>query len=230
MKYNKDKYTEDIKNKLKNCVLTEYDNEIIKKLKENTKSKDINNVVSDIYILFEKYKYSPKEIGELYSRSARTIEIFLKNNNLQRDRFEAQKIASKKRNYKEIMNKGRNTIFNNSCFGSNPEQHLRMELNTKLPIYFQNFEIIIGMNNKSILDDGKEVDIPIIILNGNKIIKIAIEFDGAYWHNKNKDEKKDVLLKNKDYKIFRFKQNNKTNKNDIDNFIYDIIKYIKNNI
>ena len=68
------------------------------------------------------------------------------------------------------------------------------------------------------------------MIRGNKVIKIAVEYDGYYWH-KNKNSKVDPL-KEKGYKLFIVcSKENATDKQineDIETTIKKVITYIEN--
>lgn len=216
--------------------LFEEDIKIINELKEKYKNKKYEPIIQDLYTLYVKAQYSPSDLGVVYHKDGRTFQTFFKNNGLSRNLFEAQQIAKNKRDYKEIMNKGRETMINNQILlkGSKPEIYTRDYINCRLSLEIPNLEIIVGVNNKSILDNGKEIDIPIIIIDNNKIYKFAIEYNGNHWHeNKNKDNIKLVMINQKGYHLFFIapKQNatNKQVKEYIENEIdTSIIPYIKN--
>lgn len=155
----------------------EQENKLLE-LKQIVKNRVYENIIKEIYIMYLN-NYSPKEIGRVYGKSARCFELLLKECGLNRNRYEAQAIAKTKRNYKEIHLKVRETLIKNqtNIKGSKPENYLRQLLNVKLPMAFPDCEIIVGLNNKSILDDGKEVDIPVLIIHNSQILKIAIKYN-----------------------------------------------------
>lgn len=233
--YEKFKYNKEESAKLNNVILSDEDNNIIDNLKMKYKDKKYEPIVQDLYILYKIYEYSPTDLGKVYGKDMRTFEMFFKENGLSRNLFEAQQIAKKKRNYKEIQLKGRQTMLKNSTNikGSKQEQYTRELLNCILPIKFPNCEIIVGLNNKSILDNGKEIDIPIVIINKDKIFKFAIEYNGDFWHkDENRDVEKIEMVNQKGYHLFYIapKENatNKQIKEHIENEINNnIIPYIK---
>jgi hypothetical protein len=189
---------------INNYKLKNEDVNIISILRGKYKYKKYYPIVKELYILFIN-GYSPKDLGKVFNKDARTFQLFFKENGLSRDRYEAQAIAKEKRDYKQILNKGRETRLKNNTDinGSKPEIYTRQYLNCRLPLEFPSIEIIVGLNNKSILENGKEIDIPIIIINKDKTYKFAIEYNGDYWHeNKNKDINKLEMINQKDYHLF----------------------------
>lgn len=218
---------------LKNTTFTSEQEQVLKKIYDTWGNSKYTPIVEDLY-KFWINNYSPEEIGAIYGKSNRLFQTFFKEVGLSRNKFEAQAIASTKRNYKEIMLKGRQTMIENNTNidGSSQEQYTRNVLNCKLPLAFPNYEVIVGLNNKSILDDGKEIDIPIIIINEDEILKIAIEYNGTFWHeDKERDGKKESEANEKGYKIFYLecKENatDKQVKEEVDRYCEEeIVKYI----
>ena len=115
---------------------------------------------------------------------------------------------------------------------SDKEDYLRQKINIELHLKFPDLEFIVGINNRTVLKD-KEIDIPIIAIKNDKIVRIAVEYNGWYWH-KDKEEKDDIKkkeLENLGYKVFIVaskkgaspKQINK----DIDNVINSIVEYME---
>lgn len=227
------KYNEKELELFKNTILAEDDEIKISKIKEFCEGKKNYYIVKEIYMMW-KNNYTPEEIANVYGKNIRTFQVFFKETGLNRDRYEAQAIASTKRDYKEIMAKGRETMLKNNTaiFGSKQEVYLRTLLNCKLPIELSNSEVIVGLNNKSILNDGKEIDIPIIIIENGQIYKFAVEYNGDFWYEEDKDNYKSNLAYKKGYKLFYIQpKNNATNKQikeqieyDIDNIIIPAIK------
>lgn len=228
------KYKEKELKLIDDTILSKEQQNILKKIYEIWGESKYKPIIEDVY-KFWISGYSPKDIAGVYGKSDRLFQNFFKKAGLSRDRFEAQAIAKQKRNYKEIMLKGRQTMIENNTNieGSSPEKYVRTILNCNLPLAFPNYEIIVGLNNKSILDDGKEIDIPIIIINKDKILKIAVEYDGEFWHrDKERNAKKENYANEKGYKIFYIEcKKNATDKQireEINRFCEEeIIKYIK---
>lgn len=228
---------EDIEVVQKVSSFTEKQTEELDRLFEVWGESKYKPIIEDIY-KFWINGYSPDDLGRVYGKSNRLFQAFFKKADLSRDRFEAQAIAKTKRDYKQIQLKSRETLLKKNTYilGSSQEQYIRNLLNCRLPMSFPNCEIIVGLNNKSILEDGLEIDIPIIIFHKDKIIKIAVEYDGYYWHDGDKDrgKYKSKHILNKNYKLFIFKpKQNATEKQIleyIDVLISEIEKYIRDNI
>lgn len=197
----------------------------MKELLGNSKWK---HKIDEVYKLWLN-NYSTSDIAKRYNVNMRTIQLMLKKIGLSRDKYEAQAIAKNKRNYRDIILKGKNTMLKNGIGTSNKEEYTRQRLNQELQINFPDDDIIVGLNNRSVLN-GKEIDIPIVVIRGNKVIKIAVEYDGYYWH-KNKNNKVDPL-KEKGYKLFIVcSKENATDKQineDIEATIKEVITYVKN--
>lgn len=224
-------------NVLKATTFTPEQQEVLKEIYKVWGKSKYKPIIEDLY-KFWLNNYTPAEIGAVYGKNNRTFQVFFKKAGLSRDRFEAQAIAKEKRNYKEIMLKGRKTMLKNktNILGSQQEQYLRNLLNCRLPLEFPNLEIIVGLNNKSILDDGKEIDVPVIIIANDKIIKLAIEYDGAFWHkDSNRDEEKKEYINEKGYVVFNIKCKEQATEKQIKEYIDEfceevIIKYINNKL
>lgn len=220
----------DIKEQLKNIFPVKRESKIFK-----TK-EDINYVFVNIYKMLYIFKCTSGEIYDCFQNvDKRTVLSWLKKVNWKLSREEVQSRAAKKRNYKQIRNKGRQTMLKkNVCGVSTPEEYTRQKLNTYLPQVFDKAQIIVGLNNISILQDGKEIDIPIIIFYNDKMYKLAVEYNGGYWHRDIKrDLEKQNLIKKDNYKLFYIQpiRNNLTGdqlKMYINNKITDISMEIKN--
>ena len=98
MKYYKE-YSEELLEVLTNFKFTkEQKKEYNKAIKTLHKNSPVREVFKDMYIFYQS-EFSMIEIGKIYNRSPRTIQLAFKKAGLNRDRFEAQRIATKKRNY-----------------------------------------------------------------------------------------------------------------------------------
>lgn len=196
--------------KIQEVELSEEECIRIDTFKYNFLKKKKSKYIKDIYIFYKLYKLgcSFREIEKLsnYNYEARGISRIFNEANLSRNKYESQKIGATKRNYGEIRNKIKKTMNEQyiSTLGSSIEEYIRNKLDSILyDILPQDYEIIIGKNTMNILKQY-ENDIPVIIINNNKFYKIAIEFDGSYWHENNKnDEIKEKLLFNMGYTLFR---------------------------
>jgi hypothetical protein len=171
---------------IKNYIFTEEESKNLLKMKELLGNSKWKHKIDEVYKLWLN-NYSTSDIAKRYNVNMRTIQLMLKKIGLSRDKYEAQAIAKNKRNYRDIILKGKNTMLKNGIGTSNKEEYTRQRLNQELQINFPDDDIIVGLNNRTVLN-GKEIDIPIVVIRGNKVIKIAIEYDGYYWH-KNKNTK-----------------------------------------
>lgn len=165
----------------------------------------IENLAKMMFIL----KLSVGEIAPYYNKTTRSIESWLTKLGWSRDRIEAQQIAAKRtRDYTKIRRTFKKTMLErfdeNQLFGSRPEQFARHKLNIELSCKLPKCEIIVGVNNVSIID--KEIDIPIIIFSKDKIYKYAVEVDGIVFHKvlhvQDRDFKKTESAIKKGYTIF----------------------------
>lgn len=220
---------------------------IIRKLEEVMKGKNVKALkqidtyyfLSNLYKMQFIFKYASSEIAQCFNRDIRVIQTWLKSINWNIDSYEAQQRASDRlRDYKQIRLKSKETLSKRVLVGSNPEDYIRHKFNLSLPLYFN--EVIVGLNNLSILDNGKEIDIPIIIIQDNNIYKFAVEVNGDIWHQDNEKENlKTNLAKGRGYKLFYIllSGNTRIQKNEygkvdeqIDNIIKQISKEINKNI
>ena len=212
---------------IRNHIFTEEEEKKLNELKILLGDSKWGHKIDEVYKLWLN-NYSTSDIAKRYNVNMRTIQLMLKNIGLSRDKYEAQAIAKNKRNYRDIILKGKNTMLKNGIGTSNKEEYTRQRLNQELQINFPDDDIIVGLNNRTVLN-GKEIDIPIVVIRGNKVIKIAVEYDGYYWH-KNKDSKVDPL-KEKGYKLFIVcSKENATDKQinkDIEATIKEVITYIE---
>ncbi|GAA0083010.1 hypothetical protein [Clostridium sp. CTA-6] len=165
-------------------------------------------IFENIYKMRYYFNYAPKEIYTCLNRSDRTIQKWLKILNWHFDIYEAQSKTVKRglRDYNKITISRKKTQFKNAIFGSKSEEYIRQKINILLTEQFNNYEVIVGENNTSILDNGNEIDIPIIMINkhNNQLYKIAIECNGDIWHNQieEKDIYKKNFIHNKGYTLF----------------------------
>ena len=169
---------------IRNHIFSEEEEKKLNELKILLGDSKWGHKIDEVYKLWLN-NYSTSDIAKRYNVNMRTIQLILKNIGLSRDKYEAQAIAKNKRNYRDIILKGKNTMLKNGIGTSNKEEYTRQRLNQELQINFPDDDIIVGLNNRTVLN-GKEIDIPIVVIRGNKVIKIAVEYDGYYWHkNKN---------------------------------------------
>lgn len=205
MKY-ENNYTNEINDVIKNTKLTDSDSLILTNCLRTIRNKDLLSVFKDMYKLYLN-DYSMIELSKIYNRSPRTIQWIFKNLGLNRDRFQAQKIASKKRDYVKIRKTFKETMLNryaeNQVLGSKVEEYSRIQVSLILNQLLPNGEVIVGINTMTKVG---ELDIPIVIFYGDKLYKFGIEIDGLFFHNrierKNADSAKDYRLEKIGYKIF----------------------------
>lgn len=108
------------------------------------------------------------------------------------------------------------------------EDYARKKLNYALPQAFVDCEVIVGLNNISILNKGYEIDIPIIIIKNGRLYKFAIEYNGSYWHrDKERDLEKSIEIKDKGYSLFYFAADGNTPNQRIDQIDSQIDSFIK---
>ncbi len=230
-KYKNFKYDNEINSILSSTILTPKDEEALKKIFNHFNSLNVNRgykyIIKDLYILTEKKQMSTTDIASIYDVSSRTIQIWLKELEINRSRKQAQKIAVTKRDYKSIRETYKKTMFDRlvstQLTGSLLENFIRYNLNILLAeqLKEKEYEVIIGINSLGILD--METDIPVIIIKNSNIYKFIIEVDGYISHQDNqgieRDKKKDELATNKEYKLLRLTTKAYFNEND-DKLIY----------
>lgn len=211
----KREYTKEVEDKLKKISLT---NEQQTKLEEClSKLNPYDNVrlidvFEDMYKLFVN-DVSTSDIAKIYNRSTRTIQMIFKKFGMERDKFKAQSIAVKKRDYHKIKESHKKTMLKRftetELFGSQIEQYIRAEVSLYLSkkINAIDGDVIVGVNTLTAVG---ELDIPIIILYKGKTYKYGIEVDGAGFHNFNfelnqpkVDQAKENKLWDRGYKMFR---------------------------
>lgn len=224
--------------------LTSEQHNVLLNCLERLKNKDVIPVFEDMYKLYLN-NYSMIELSKIYGRSARTIQLIFKNLGMNRDRFEAQKIAAKNRNYVTIRKSYKKTMqkrfVDNQLFGSRIEQFARYELNVLLNELIPESDIIVGINTVTKVG---ELDIPIVVLYHDSVYKYGIEIDGNYFHNEENRKKFDCDKINKlnqiGYKVFSIETKAySSNKNSKETIIFqdelrarllDICKTIKNDV
>lgn len=171
------------------------------------KHKYLKPAFEDIYKLYIA-DVSTSDLSKIYNTNIRTIQLMLKEFGLQRDRFKAQSIAVKKRNYVEVRKTYKKTmakrLTRNQLTGSQVENVVRHDLNMRLHEMFPNYFVIVGVNT---MTNVGELDIPIAIYKESKLYKFGVEVDGKLFHKDDtrqiKDNKKTVELEKIGYKMFR---------------------------
>lgn len=144
---------------------------------------DLYNFIEDVYKLRFYLSLPVPLMAKYFNCPRRTMNYRLEKFGWRYNKKEAQIIAAdKSRDYTEIRIKSKKTSLK-SISKSNIEDRCRETLNLDLTQLLPKCDVIVGLNNLSILSDiSKEIDIPIIIINNNNIFKFAIEFQGSYWH------------------------------------------------
>lgn len=174
--------------------------------------KDKLTLYTYIYKLRYKLKCPIPDMSIFFHMSRQNMQLKLKKIGWEYTKSESALIANSKRDYKQIRLKSRFTLLENNKvhFGSSVEEYIRQKFNIVLTKILKNYEVIVGVNNLSILDDGMEADIPIIILGANSIFKYVIEPGAPCWHNAEDDMRKESFLNKKGYTTFRIitKDNN----------------------
>jgi len=213
------------KMQIKTIFPKEVDQYVLKKEKEDDINKQLTTFSKTFSSYFENeecmrqcfyniykmryiFKYTTGEIANCFlTRNERSVQAWLKTLKWQLDMFEVQKriVDRGRRDYKQIRNKSKETKLQR--MNSKPEEYTRQKLNVYLPQIMPDKEIVVGLNNVSILNGGSEIDIPILILSEGKIYKYAVEYNGGYWHNednRHKDIIKNKATKEKGYKMYIF--------------------------
>lgn len=230
---------------LSKIELTEDEIKTIKEANMKTTRKKFKKNLVNVYKLMFRKDYSTSDIADMFGVGIRTIQIYLKEVEWNRDRKEAQRIATKKRDYTSIRKNMKKTMSErfmaNNLFGSKVENYVRQRLDILLGEKFPNFEIIVGVNTMNIIDH--EIDIPIIIFKENKCFKFAVQVDGICWHSdevaikRDENSNKDAIEKGYiPLRIFTKATYTKSNrgtikyKEDIENGIQKVIEEIEKTI
>lgn len=197
----------------------ELDNKIKKEIKEklnvvsgisnpSPKQYSLEEIFCYIYIMLFTFNYTTGEVANCFrTRGIRTIQQWMIKMGWSLDKFQAQQriVNRGKRDYKEIRNKSKETKLKEGIdiHESRPEEYTRKRLNYSFPQIFKDCEVIVGLNNISILDKGREVDIPVIIIKDDTLHKFAIEYNGSYWHqDKEREINKSMEIIKKGYVFF----------------------------
>ena len=217
---------------IKNHIFTEEEEKKLNELKVLLGDSKWGHKIEEVYKLWLN-NYSTSDIARRYNVKVRQMQSVLKELGLARTYKEAGVLANNKKNWVEISAKGRKTLLERNRVGSSDkEDYLRQKINIELHLKFPNTEFIVGLNNRTTLN-GKEIDIPIIAIKDNKIVRIAVEYNGWYWHKDRaeKDNAKKEELEELGYKVFVLASDKGANteqiNKDIDNIISGIIEYIE---
>lgn len=206
--------------------------------KVHMKTEDLYKM---IYYLYVENQLTTKQLSRCFKISKNSMYRELVKMGINMTLEEASQRASKQgsRNYTKIYNNAKKrmmySVLEGGLTGSESENHLRTILNVELinRLDRQRYIVIVGLNNSGIIPP-REVDIPIIIIDNDsdKIKKIAVEFNGAHWHNQNdvKDEKKAEDLEKIDWKYFGFFYSGKSNENENSQFYREQVDLLCDNI
>ena len=217
-------YSDEIRKIFNNAVLTSYQDDELKKCLNNIKPY-LKDVFEDMYKLFIN-DFSCNEIGKIYAKNERTIQYVFKKLGLQRNAYEAQRIAVKKRDYVSIRKTCKKTMLDRlpetQLSGSFIENVVRHDIGLLLQNTLSDeYEIIVGINT---MTSAGELDIPIIILHNKKIYKFGIEVNGIFFHEgKNivyKDSNKQTNLEKLGYRTFKIETKAYYRKNSVHNVKY----------
>jgi predicted DNA-binding protein YlxM (UPF0122 family) len=182
---------------------------VVEKMFKEQTGMDIKDWLKEKYI---DEGLSLEDIADLIGMSPRRLSDKVRYYKLIKTPSQARQNAMERGtiNYKEISKKARISRIKHGA-GSNSQDMFRElikhHLVTKLDD-FKGIEIITGYNEYGVLDT-LEIDIPIIIFYNNKILKLAIEYDGDYWHNNEDDLIKEELLNKRNWQLIRIVETKK---------------------
>ena len=200
--------------------------------------KSKGQLLSSLWYMIKICKLSPKEVSIATNSSVIAISRACRNYGISVPTDEAMKLSfgKQQRNFSASLMRARNThlrtINKTVMMGSNLENYCRTYIDTNISKYIDitKFEVVVGVNSLNIIA-GKEIDIPIIIINKltNQVYKYALEIDGSFWHKirTQMDKRKNDLFVNSSWIFFRIVQEiDETKKeltNKIDKFLYNEI-------
>lgn len=210
------------------------------KSKESPNKKlDIEKIESEykmpirevLYTLRYKGKMNCNQIAKLFDVNSFTVQYWMKQFGIQMSISTAHKqsIETGRINYSEIHRRIRRNSTINLAKGSSKEEYVRLLMKSRLDyILPESFEYVIGFSDWSILK-GKEVDIPIIIINSttNDVYKIAVEYDGCMYHDELINEEKQRALKERNWHYLNIFDDG-MNQEQLSSKINDIIRQIVN--
>lgn len=160
--------------------------------------------VRTIYYLQNICDLSTQQLSIIFDSTLSAMHSRLNRIGLNTEHSKAimKKVRNNRQDYETSSRNAKNSRLNNQrnhgSVGTKNENRVRALLSNYLYEYFSStqYDIIVGVNNTGILG-AKEVDIPVVIhhLETNKLIKIAVEYNGEiYYHD---DNKKRQLANNK---------------------------------
>lgn len=146
--------------------------------------------------------YTAAEIADKHKRSIKSIYNYIYNNNL-------------------TLNESK--TLSNKFIPSAPELYMINKMSELLNIQFPDKTKKCNRNYYWNVVGKYEIDLPIYINN----LKFAIEYDGVYWHDSQKDSKKDKILKEAGFIVFRISdKDHKQNLKTLDAILIEISKNI----
>ena len=246
--YNNWTYSPQMIKKLEETALDELSLEKINIANEKIRDKAhyftmYKPIIEPLFKMRFLLNFTAKEMADVYGLNIRTMERWLERFGWKFTRQESQQLAAKKsRDYTSIRLKGKETMLkrhdSNNVFGSKVEEFVRQTLNIKLPQALRNCQVIIGLNNVSVLE--MEIDIPIIIFKDAEVYKYAIEINGTFNHDINKLNKREIkkanLINESDFKLINvytksyFNDENKLVYKEIEHKILEIEKMLINEV
>lgn len=231
----------EIPDEVKEYILTSSEKDNIKKMaEENFKNFDKSRlyIFYCLYIMRYKLEYCKGQIDDCFTVTRQSVNKWLNKMGWGFTFSESQQLASKtgRRDYNEIRNKKKENALNYFALGSNIEEYIRQKINIELHKLLSDYEVIVGVNNISILENGKEVDVPIVIFGNDKAFKISVEVNGGWWHpeGNEKDKIKENLLKEKGYLTYSIQadknMNSQKQMQELNDDILNLCNKIKFNI
>jgi predicted transcriptional regulator len=176
--------------------------------------------------------YSLNELSLMLGVSRDTLSRTVRHYGMHKTKSQARQEAMRKGNvnYDKILSKSRKTM--NKSKSSSKQDLLITLLKHHLELAFtelDNTEIILGYNEYCILG-SMEVDIPIVIFKGNKVYKVALEYDGDIWHDHRLEQNtdKEMMLHNKGWFFINIEETNEESSSL--EIVEDKAKYIVNEI
>jgi len=185
-----------------------------------------------LYDLYVTQELSQQQIAKRLNIGIGTVRCWLVNSGIRkRTKAETVAIGMEKGYWKTTGVKARHTRMRNSLLkGSQPQQAMVIALILGLePLYESDWEIVIGQQNWSVLEGCKEVDIPVVAMKGDTIVKVAVEVDGIYWHTPDDHLVKDYRLRERGWKPFHFTATDKASEDQfpsMEEVVAEIRKFI----
>lgn len=177
-----------------------------------------DNFLKDLYVLINFTDMTPSDIAPKYDIGVRSLQNILTKYGWELTKKESQRRATIKRDYSDILKKGRMTRTKSIC-GSNIEDYIRYKSYDILSSNIDG-EVIVGINSSCFLDN-RELDIPIIIIKDGEIQKITLEVNGDVWHNSHDDNEKKTMLESAGYIYTGIDLANNYTYSLIDNLLHD---------